>query len=132
MVEPLPRATGNKQWLIVATDYFTKLVKVEPLARIIDFESRKFVWKNIITRFGIPKCLISNNGTQFDNGPFREYYSEFGIRNNFSSPTYPQGNGQVESSNKTILNGIKKRLEKAKGRWVEELLSVLWTFRTTP
>ena len=116
----------------MATDYFTKLVKVGPLARIIDFESRKFVWKNIITRFGIPKCLISNNGTQFDNGPFREFCSEFGIRNNFSSPTYPQGNGQVESSNKTILNGIKKRLEKAKGRWVEELLSVLWTFRTTP
>jgi hypothetical protein len=107
--------------LIVATDYFTKWVEAEPLARITDSESRKFVWKNIITRFGIPKCLISDNGTQFNNGPFKKYCSEFGIRNHFSSPAYPQGNGQAESSNKTILNGIKKRLEEAKGRWVEEL-----------
>uniref|UniRef100_A0A2N9HKT5 Uncharacterized protein n=1 Tax=Fagus sylvatica TaxID=28930 RepID=A0A2N9HKT5_FAGSY len=54
LVGPLPRATGNRQWLIVATDYFTKWVEAEPLARITDSESRKFIWKNIITRFGIP------------------------------------------------------------------------------
>ncbi len=118
--------------MIVATDYFTKWVEAEPLTRITDSESRKFVWNNIITRFGIPRCLISDNGTQFDSGPFREFCSEFGIKNYFSSPTYPQGNRQAKSSNKTILNAIKKRLEKAKGRWVKELANVLWTFRTTP
>ena len=128
----MPRATGNMQWLIVATDYFTKWVEAEPLARITDSESRKFIWKNIITRFGIPRCLISDNGTQFDSGPFKKYCSDFGIRNHFSSPAYPQGNGQAESSNKTILNRIKKRLEEAKGRWVKELPTILWTFRTTP
>uniref|UniRef100_A0A2N9HPE1 Uncharacterized protein n=1 Tax=Fagus sylvatica TaxID=28930 RepID=A0A2N9HPE1_FAGSY len=132
LVGPLPRATRNRQWLIVATDYFTKWVEAEPLARITDSELRKFIWKNIITRFGIPRCLISDNGTQFDSGPFKKYCSELGIRNHFSSPAYPQGNGQAESSNKTILNGIKKRLEEAKGRWVEELPTILWTFRTTP
>lgn len=40
--------------------------------------------------------------------------------------------GQAEASNKSILDGIKKRLEKAKGRWVEELPSVLRAYRTTP
>uniref|UniRef100_A0A2N9IY34 Uncharacterized protein n=1 Tax=Fagus sylvatica TaxID=28930 RepID=A0A2N9IY34_FAGSY len=132
LVGPLPRATGNRRWLIMATNYFTKWVEAEPLARITDSESRKFVWKSIITRFGIPKCFVSNNGTQFDSGPFKKYCSDFGIRNHFSSPAYPQGNGQAESSNKIILNGIKKRLEEAKGRWVEELPTILWTFRTTP
>jgi hypothetical protein len=131
LVGPLPRATGNRKWLMVATDYFTKWVEAEPLVHIIDSESRKFVWKNIITRFGILRCLVSDNGTQFDSGPFKKYCSEFGIRNHFSSPAYPQGNGQAESSNKIILNGIKKRLEEAKGRWVEELPTILWTFRTT-
>ena len=60
------------------------------------------------------------------------YCKELGIRNIYSSPAYPQSNGQAETSNKTILDGIKKRLEDAKGRWVEELLNVLWTFKTTP
>uniref|UniRef100_A0A2N9G3J4 Uncharacterized protein n=1 Tax=Fagus sylvatica TaxID=28930 RepID=A0A2N9G3J4_FAGSY len=93
LVGSLPRATGNRQWLIVATDYFTKWVEAEPLAHITDSESRKFVWKSIITRFGIPRCLISDNGTQFDSGPFKKYCSDFGIRNHFTSPAYPQGNG---------------------------------------
>ena len=76
--------------------------------------------------------IISNNGTQFNSKPFTKYCSELGIRNVYSSPAYPQSNGHAEASNKTVLDGIKKRLEDAKGRWVEELPNVLWTFRTTP
>uniref|UniRef100_A0A2N9IX95 Uncharacterized protein n=1 Tax=Fagus sylvatica TaxID=28930 RepID=A0A2N9IX95_FAGSY len=132
LVGPLPKATGNRRWLIVATDYFTKWVEAEPLANIRDKDSIKFVWKNIITRFGIPKTIISDNGTQFTSKPFTKYCSELGIKNVYSSPAYPQSNGQAEASNKTVLDGIKKRLEDAKGRWVEELPNVLWTFRTTP
>ena len=44
---------------------------------------------------------------------------------------YPQTNGQVESSNKNILESLKKQLDDAKGLWVEELPSTLWTIRTT-
>uniref|UniRef100_A0A2N9EKS9 Integrase catalytic domain-containing protein n=1 Tax=Fagus sylvatica TaxID=28930 RepID=A0A2N9EKS9_FAGSY len=132
LVSPLPRATGNRRWLIVATDYFTKWVQAEPLANIRDKDSIKFFWKNIITRFGMPKTIISDNGMQFTSKPFMKYCSELGIRNIYSSPVYPQSNGQAEASNKTVLDGIKKRLEDAKGRWVEELSNVLWTFRTTP
>uniref|UniRef100_A0A2N9GI24 Integrase catalytic domain-containing protein n=1 Tax=Fagus sylvatica TaxID=28930 RepID=A0A2N9GI24_FAGSY len=132
LVGPLPRATRNRRWLIVVTDYFTKWVKAEPLANIRDKDSIKFVWKNIITRFGVPKTIISDNGMQFKSKSFMRYCSELGIRNVYSSPAYLQSNGQVEASNKTILDGIKKRLEDAKGKWVEELLNILWTFRTTP
>ncbi|XP_013601258.1 PREDICTED: uncharacterized protein LOC106308666 [Brassica oleracea var. oleracea] len=41
-------------------------------------------------------------------------------------------NGQAETINKTVLDGLKKRLEAKKGRWVEELEGVLWLHRTTP
>ena len=82
--------------------------------------------------FWIPQVLISDNGTQFNSGPFKKFCEQYGIRNHFSTPAYPQGNGHAESSNKMLLNGIKKRLEKAKGRWVEELPSILWTYRTIP
>jgi ribonuclease HI len=89
LVSPLPKATGNRRWLIVATNYFTKWVEAEPLANIRDKDSIKFVWKNIITRFGIPKTIISDNGTQFTSKPFMKYCSELGIRNVYSSPVYP-------------------------------------------
>ncbi|XP_028098015.1 uncharacterized protein LOC114297748 [Camellia sinensis] len=42
-----------------------------------------------------------------------------------------ESNGQAEVSNKTIINGVKKQLEHAKGKWVEELPHVLWAYRTT-
>ncbi|XP_075663275.1 uncharacterized protein LOC142632832 [Castanea sativa] len=63
---------------------------------------------------------------------FRRYCGDLGIRNGYSTPAYPQGNGQAEATNKLILAGLKKRLDNAKGRWVEELPHVLWTYRTIP
>ena len=54
-----------------------------------------------------------------------------GIANRYPTPAYPQGNGQAGAVNKVIVNGLKKRLYDAKGRWVEELPHVLWTYRTT-
>ena len=93
---------------------------------------KKFVWKNIVTHFGIPHSLISDNGLQFDSKSFRRYCCELGITNRYSTPAYPQGNGQTEAVNKAIVSGLKKRLDDAKGRWVEELPHVLWAYRTTP
>ena len=113
---------------MVGTDYFTKWVETEPLANIRDVDAKKFIWKNIITRFEIPRTLISDNGLQFDSKTFRKYCCNLGITNRYSTSTYPQGNGQVEAVNKVIVSGIKKRLDDAKGRWVEGLPHVLWTY----
>ena len=55
-----------------------------------------------------------------------------GINNRYSTPAYPQGNGQAEAVNKVIVNELKKRLDDAKEKWVEELPHVFWTYRTTP
>nr|XP_025631518.1 uncharacterized protein LOC112726369 [Arachis hypogaea] len=54
-----------------------------------------------------------------------------GIRQKFSSVEHPQTNGQVESANKIILLGLKKRLDNKKSAWADELASVLWSYRTT-
>ena len=102
------------------------------MANIRDADAKKFIWRNIVTRFRAPRTLISDNGLQFDSKAFRRYCCELGITNRYSTPAYPQGNGQAEAVNKVIVNGLKKRLDDTKGRWVEELPHVLWTFRTTP
>ncbi|XP_030950110.1 uncharacterized protein LOC115974023 [Quercus lobata] len=129
---PFPKATGNRRFLLVSTDYFTKWVEAEALANIRDVDVKKFLWKNIVTRFGTLHTLVSDNGLQFDSKAFRRYCSKLGIVNRYSTPAYPQSNGQAEAVNKTILNGLKKRLDDSKGIWVEELAHVLWTYRTTP
>ena len=90
---PFPKAVGNKRFLLVGTDYFTKWVETEPIANIRDVYAKKFIWKNIVTRFGVPHTLISDNGLWFDSKAFGRYCSELGIANRYSTPAYPQGNG---------------------------------------
>ena len=63
---------------------------------------------------------------------FRRYCGELRITNRYSTPAYPQGNRQTKAVNKVLVNGLKKRLGDTKGKWVEELPHVLWTYRTTP
>ena len=132
IVGPFPKAMGNKKYLLVGTDYFTKQVEAEPLANIRDVDAKKFVWKNIVTWFGVPHVLISDNGLQFDSKMFRKYCGELGITNRYSTLAYPQRNEQAEAVNKVIVSGLKKRLDDVKGKWVEELPHVLQTYRTTP
>jgi len=95
------------KFLLIAIDYFTKWVKVEPLAVITEDKIQTFVWKNIICRFGIPKTIISDNGRYFDSRKFKEFCTKLRIQNHYSSPGHPQANGQTEVTNRTLLKFIK-------------------------
>ena len=103
----------------------------EALTTITEKNIRSFVWRNIICKYGIPRVLASNNGKQFNNNAFRDFCSELGIKNHYSSTTHLQANGQEEVMNLSLLKIIKTRLEGAKGIWPEELPSILWAYRTT-
>ena len=56
-------AIRQMKYLIVAIEYFTKWIEAEPVAQITAHKVQHFVWKNIICRFGVPRRLISDNGT---------------------------------------------------------------------
>ena len=99
---------------MVAIDYFTKWAEAEPLATITSKKFLNFVVKRIICRFGLPKKIVSDNGTQFDSDLFTEFCKRYGIVKSFSSVAYPQANGQVEAVNKTLKASLKKRLDEAK------------------
>ena len=123
-------AMRQLKFLIVGINYFTKWVEAEALSTITKKNMRSFVWRSIICRFGIPTVLVSDNGKQFDNDSFRDFCSQLGIQNHYSSHAHPQANGQVEVTNQSLLKIIKTRLEGAKGIWPEELPSILWAYRT--
>ena len=77
------------KFLVVGIDYFTKWVEAEALAIIIEKNVRSFVLKNIICRYGILRVLVSDNGKQFDNDAFRDFCSQLGIKNHYSSLAHP-------------------------------------------
>ncbi|KAL2227669.1 UNVERIFIED_CONTAM: Retrovirus-related Pol polyprotein from transposon [Sesamum indicum] len=131
IVGPFPPAQAQKKFIIVAVEYFSKWVEAEAVAKISEREVINFIWKNIICRFGIPRILISDNGTQFQGRKITEWCKELKIAQHFTAVANPQANGQTEVTNRTILQHLKTRLE-SRGSWVDELPGVLWAYRTTP
>ncbi|XP_073152936.1 uncharacterized protein [Henckelia pumila] len=100
IVGPFPISTGQRKFLLVAVDYFSKWVGFRQWEIVL--------WTKV-----------------------RAWCQEMNIEQIFTSVAYPQWNGQVEVTNRTIVQALKTRLDTAKGKWVEELPSVLWSYRTT-
>ncbi|GJW16075.1 reverse transcriptase domain-containing protein [Tanacetum coccineum] len=86
---------------------------------------------NIVDLFGLPGEIVSDNGKQFCDNPFKDWCTRLSITQRFASVKHPQTNGLVERANRSLGEGIKARLDRHKGRWVEELSHVLWAHRTT-
>ncbi|KAL5558903.1 hypothetical protein UlMin_035114 [Ulmus minor] len=125
------QSRGQLKYAVVAIDYYTKWVEAEALAKITEQNVTNFIWKHIICRFRIPRELVSDHDTQFENEKLRSICRNLGITKIFSSPAHPKSNGQVEAVNKTIKYTLKKKLEKSKGAWVDELPLVLWSYKTS-
>ena len=115
----------------MATNYFTKGVTAEAYSTGNQSDTINFVWKHLIYQFGVPRELVADNGTQFQNNKLKELCHTYHIKLNFASVSYPQSNGQAEATNKAILSIIKKSLEQNKGKWAEELPRILWAYKTT-
>jgi len=102
------------------------------VAQITAHKVQHFVWKNIVCRFGVPRRLVSDNGTQFASQQLGKLCSEVGIKQVFTSVEHHQTNGKVESANRILLRGLKRRLGKAKGDWAEEVPKIVWAYHITP
>jgi transposase InsO family protein len=80
--------------------------------------------------------IITDNGSQFTSGLFREYCSSVGIKICFASVAHPRSNGQAKHANAEVLKGLKTRsfdakLEACGKKWLDNLQSLLWSIRTS-
>ena len=79
----------------------------------------------------MPRFLVMDNGTQFNNAKVEGFAEMYAIKINLSPVYHPQANGMAEATNKLIVGNLQRNLEKRRGAWLEELLKVLWAHRTT-
>ena len=82
--------------------------------------------ENILVRFGCPKRIVTDNAPSFKSKRMVRFYHKYHISLNHSTDYYPQGNGLVESSNKSLVRIIKKLLEDNKRAWHTKLKYALW------
>jgi transposase InsO family protein len=86
-------------------------MKTVPLKNMTHKEVIHFILGHIIHRFGIPQTLTMDQGSSFMSHQVHEFVEYLKIKVLSSSPYYTQVNGQTESSNKTLIKLIKKKIE---------------------
>jgi transposase InsO family protein len=109
LVGPLKRTTGGFTHLLVAIDKFSKWIEARPITSIRSKQAMLF-FTDIVHRFGVPNCIIMDNGTQFTGKKFLDFCDNHHICVLWSAVAHPKTNGQVERANGMVLQGLKPRI----------------------
>lgn len=112
-VEPfliLARRTGT-HYIITAVEYVTKWVEAEVVETCSSEIAARFIYENIITRFGCPMMIINDQGSHFIHKTINALTKEFKIVHHKTTTYHPQENGVVESFNKTLVKGLTKNMQ---------------------
>jgi transposase InsO family protein len=110
LLEVHPALSKGHRFLLVATDYFTKWTEAVPLKNMMYREVINFVQEHIVHQFRIPQMLTTDQGASFMSQQFKDFTDFLKIKLLNSSPYYTQANGLAESSNKTLIKLIKKKI----------------------
>jgi transposase InsO family protein len=105
---PFPRAQGGYRYLYIAINKFTKWVEVEPVCTTPARSAVKFI-RGLVCRFGVPNRIITDNGSQFTSGLFREYCTSAGIKS--ASPQSPIPGAMAKPSVPTPKSSRDSRRE---------------------
>ena len=121
---PFPSSFGN-EYILLAVDYVSKWVEAIP-SRTNDAKVVvKFLRENIFARFGMPRAIISDQGTHFNNRSFDALLKRYSIVHRLATPYHPQTSGQVEVSNRQIKQILEKTVSRNRKDWADKLVVAL-------
>lgn len=119
------------KWILIATNNFNKWIEAIPSRNATDSVIIKFLEDHILSRFGCPRKIITNNVVAFGSKKMIDFCHRYQIALGHSTAYYPQGNGLAESSNKSLVTIIKKFLGENKKSWHNKLVHALWADKLT-
>ena len=111
-------------------DYVSKWVEAIPSKTNDHRPALKFLKENIFSRFGMPRAIISDEGTHFCNKPFEVLMKKYGITHKVATAYHPQTSGQVEVSNWEIKRILENMVNPNCKDWSLRLTDALWAYRT--
>jgi len=118
-------------YILVIVDYVSKWIEAIP-SRNNDHKTMiKFLKENILSRFGIPRAMISDGGTHFCNKPFESLMKKYGITHKISTPYHTRTSGQVELANREIKQILEKIVNHNRKDWSLRLNDALLAYQTS-
>jgi transposase InsO family protein len=129
-INPPGKCTGA-QYIIIVIEYLTRWAEARELKDCSATTTTRFIFDDIITRFGFPKILMSDQGTHFINKTIEALTQEFEVHHQKSTPYHPQVNGTVEAFNKILETALSKICSVFRDDWDLRVPTMLWAYRTT-
>ncbi|XP_073019377.1 uncharacterized protein [Primulina eburnea] len=126
---PFPVSFGNK-YILVAVDYVSKWLEAVACKTNDSRVVVQFLMKNIFSRFGTPRAIISDGGTHFCNRQFDNLLAKYGVRHKVATPYHPQTSRQIEVSNRELKRILEKNVGASRKEWSRKLDDALWAYRT--
>ncbi len=126
-----PSSSAQHKWILTVTDYFNKWIGAIPTRQASNAVIIKFLENNILSRSGCPRKIITDNAATLKSKRRVQFCNKYQINLGHFTTYYPQGNGLAKSSNKSLVNIIKKLLEDNKKTWNKKLVNALWVDRMT-
>jgi hypothetical protein len=124
-----PHSSAQHKWILTATNYFTKWVEAIPTRKETDSVVMDFLEENILSRFGYPRKIVTDNTQAFKSMAMVSFYQKYNIVLGHSTKYYPQGNGLAKYSNKSLISIIKKVMSENKKSWHVHFKYDLWENR---
>ena len=126
---PFPSSFGNI-YILLAMDYVSKWVEAIACPRNDANTVLGFLQRNILSRFGTPRTIISDGGSHFSNKVFEKLMNRYGIKHIMSLAYHPQTNEQAEIFNREIKKILEKTVSVNIRDWSLKLDDALWAYRT--
>ncbi|CAF1177889.1 unnamed protein product [Rotaria sordida] len=121
---------GNK-YIICLTDVLSKFVITKAVRDNTAQTAIRFLKEDIISKFGTPRCILTDNGTHFTSTLMNELIKQIGSTHLYSTPYHPQTNGQVERYNSTMDAKIAALSNLRKTDWDDQLSFVTFNYNTS-
>ncbi|XP_019427150.1 PREDICTED: uncharacterized protein LOC109335471 [Lupinus angustifolius] len=121
----------SQVYILGAVDYVSKWLEAVASQKDDAKTMVKFLKRNIFSRVGTPRVLISDGGSHFCNSQLEKVLHHYGVRHKVASPYHPQTNGQAEVSNLEIKKILEKIVSTTRKDWSLRLDDALWAYRTT-
>ncbi|KAL8441266.1 hypothetical protein Emag_007319 [Eimeria magna] len=122
---------GNNHILVII-DHHTRWVELVPLPNPTAAQVAQALFNEWISRWGVPRALLSDNGPQFTAELLRQLCTTFGISKLFASPYNPRGNSIVESYMRSLKTTLRLCLQHFRQEWDIVLPAAALAYRCTP
>ena len=104
----------EKLYILLAVNYVSKWVEAISIEKNDAKTVVQFIHRNILTQFGAPRCILSDEERHFCNRDFASLLGKFNVRHEKSLPYHPQSNGQAEISNREIKEILEKKVSSSR------------------